>query len=78
MSKSVTIRNVPDDVLSTLAARAAGQGRSLQEFLKAELTRLASRPSPAQWAQEVARSKANATIHLSTDEILAARDADRR
>lgn len=78
MSKSVTIRDVPDDVVSTLAARAAGQGHSLQEFLKAELTRLASRPSPQQWAQEVAQSKAIVTLRLSEDEILAARDADRR
>lgn len=78
MTRSVTVRDVPDEVVSTLAARAAGQGRSLQEFLKSELTRLASRPSPDQWADEVARAKSVSTIRVSARDILAARDADRR
>lgn len=78
MAKSVTVRDVPDDVVSALASRAAGQGRSLQEYLKSELTKLASRPSPEQWAHEVRRTKAATTIRLSADEILAARDRDRR
>ena len=35
MPVTITIRNVPDDVRNRLAARAAGSGRSLQEYLKA-------------------------------------------
>ncbi|MCK0112382.1 hypothetical protein MWU75_09560 [Ornithinimicrobium sp. F0845] len=77
MSKSVTVRDVPDEVVSTLTARAADQGRSLQEFLRDELTRIASRPSPDQWAANVQRAKAATTVRLSAAEILAARDADR-
>ncbi len=38
MPVTITIRNVPDDVRNRLAARAAGSGRSLQEYLLAELT----------------------------------------
>jgi plasmid stability protein len=39
---SITIRNVPDEVRDELAARARLSGRSLQEYLRSELIRLAS------------------------------------
>ena len=42
MPVTITIRNVPDDVRNRLAARAAGSGRSLQEYLLAELTSAAA------------------------------------
>jgi len=42
MSVTITIRNVPDEIRNRLAARAAGSGRSLQEYLLAELTSAAS------------------------------------
>ena len=42
MAVTITIRNVPEDVRNRLAARAAGSGRSLQEYLLAELTSAAS------------------------------------
>lgn len=42
---ALTIRNVPDEVRDELAARAARSGRSLQGYLAAALTDLASRPS---------------------------------
>lgn len=45
MPISITIRSVPDHVRDELAARAARSGRSLQEYLVRELTRLASRRS---------------------------------
>jgi plasmid stability protein len=45
MPKSITIRDVPDDVRDELAVRAARAGRSLQEHLRLELTELARRPS---------------------------------
>ena len=45
MPVAVTIRNVPDEVRAELAARAARSGRSLQEYLLAELTELAAKPS---------------------------------
>lgn len=43
---AITIRNVPSSVRDQLAARASQSGRSLQEYLSAELTDLASRPHP--------------------------------
>ncbi len=77
MSVAVTIRNVPDDVRNELASRAALKGWSLQEFLLQELVELSRRPDRETL---VARLRSNAQGHppLSIDDILAARDADRR
>lgn len=78
MSRSVSVRDVPDEVVSELASRAAAEGRSLQEFLRAELVRLASRPAPARWAADARRGAELTGLHLSAEDILGARDADRR
>ena len=39
------VRDVPDDVHAALQRRAERRGQSLQQFLAAELRRLADRPS---------------------------------
>jgi adenine C2-methylase RlmN of 23S rRNA A2503 and tRNA A37 len=44
MATSITIRNIPEKARDELAARAAASGRSLQEYLRAQLIDLASRP----------------------------------
>lgn len=44
MATSITIRDVPDKTRNELAARAAHSGRSLQEYLRAQLIELARRP----------------------------------
>ena len=78
MPVAITIRNVPDAVRDELAARAARSGRSLQEYLAAELTDLASKPAVEDVVTS-ARARVRAAgrrIHPET--ILAARDADRR
>jgi plasmid stability protein len=46
MSGLVQIRDVPDDVRRTLKSRAALAGTSLSEYLRAELARVAERPTP--------------------------------
>jgi plasmid stability protein len=78
MSVQLTIRNVPERVRDELAARAALQGRSMQEFLRAELERLAARPSVDAWLQHVRRRKRAAQTRVSSEQILKNRDADRR
>jgi plasmid stability protein len=78
MSIQITIRNVPERVRDELAARAALQGKSMQEFLRAELERLAARPSVEVWLQQVRRRKRAAQTRISSEKILEARDADRR
>ena len=77
MSVAITIRNVPDDVRDELAARAARSGRSLQEYLAAQLAEMAARPDVASAvAASRARVRASGRVLDPTD-IVAHRDADR-
>ena len=78
MAVQITIRDVPEPVRDELAARAALAGRSMQEYLRAELERLASRPSVERWLVEVGERKKATARRLSAKEILRHRDADRR
>jgi len=78
MSVQITIRDVPDAVKDELAARAALQGKSMQEYLRAELERLAARPPVEKVLERIRERKATAGTRLSPEEILARRDADRR
>ncbi len=78
MGVQITIRDVPDAVKDELAARAALQGKSMQEYLRAELERLAARPPVEKVLERIRKRKATAGTRLSPGEILALRDADRR
>ncbi len=78
MSVQINIRDVPDKVRDELAARAALQGKSMQEFLRAELERLASRPTIDAWLQQVRRRKRAAQTQISSGEILDHKSADQR
>lgn len=53
MSKMIQIRDVPDQVHSTLKARAAREGMSLSDYLKRELERTAAQPSLREWVERV-------------------------
>src|SRR3712207_2976209 len=76
MVVSMTIRDVPDETRDELAARAARAGQSLQEYVRAQLTALARRPSPDDlWARVQQRVEATGT-RLSADSILEAGGAD--
>jgi hypothetical protein len=78
MTVALTVRNVPEDVRDELAARAARSGRSMQEFLLAQLNELTAIPSAADVIAR-ARSRAAATgSWLSPESIVAARNAERR
>ena len=77
MPVQITIRGVPEQVRDELAVRAALQRQSMQEFLRCELERIASRPSIDMWLQEVRRRKEAAGTRVPPSTILRARDADR-
>ena len=77
MPVQITIRNVPEEVRDQLAFRAALQRQSMQEFLRSELERIASRPSVEMWLHNVRERKAAAGTRISYSEILSARDQDR-
>jgi plasmid stability protein len=78
MPVQITIRDVPAKVRDELAARAALQGKSMQEFLRAELERLAARPSPDVWLQQVRKRKRATQTRVPARAILEHRDAERR
>ena len=78
MAVQITIRDVPAQVRDELAARAARQGKSMQEFLRAELEKMAARPSIDAWLDSVRKRKDAARSRVSARDIVRARDADRR
>ena len=78
MSIQITIRGVPEDVRDKIAARAAAKGQSMQEYLRGELVRLAAKPSIEEWLKGVRAFKKATGINVSTEDILRARDADRK
>lgn len=78
MAKTITIRDVPDDVRDELAARAALAGRSLQEHLRAELIDLAAKPSVTALVDGIRRRKQATGAALSPEQILGDLDAQRR
>jgi antitoxin FitA len=75
---AITVRNVPDQVRDELAARAARSGRSLQEYLLNQFVEMASQPSLDEVISRARARVAATPTRLSSVDILAARDADRR
>lgn len=78
MSVQITIRNLPDDVRRELAARAARRGQSMQEFLRIELERLASRPPVDELLARMRERKALSGTQVAARDILSARETDRK
>ena len=78
MSIQITIRNVPEEVRDKLASRAALQHQSMQEYLRGELERIASRPSVETWLETVRERKAAGGTRIPAKKIVNARDADRK
>jgi plasmid stability protein len=75
---SITVRDVPQETRDELAARAAGAGQSLQEYLRSTLVELAGKPD---LETILARARARALATESTvpaDVILEHLEADRR
>ena len=71
MSKMVQVRNVPDALHRKLKARAAHSGRTLSDYLLAELERLAARPTREEM---LARIHSRKRVTLKTPVALAIRD----
>ena len=78
MALQITIRDVAEEVRDELAARAAREGKSMQEYLRGELERLASRPSTAQWIAQVRERKSLDPKRVRSSVILAAKKSDRK
>ena len=78
MAISITIRDVPDKVRDELAARAAITGRSLQEYLRAQLIDLASQPDAETVLRRITERVQRTGTQMTVNKILEYRDADRR
>lgn len=74
----MTIRDVPDGVRDELAARAARDGQSLQEYLRTLLVNVAEKPTVGEVLAR-ARARLEATgVRLDPAVTVAAKDADRK
>ena len=56
MPKTIQIRDLDDEVYRGLVRRAAEEGVTVPELLRAEAARIASRPSMAAWLTGTARA----------------------
>ncbi len=70
---NVQVRHVPDDVHRRLKARAALSGQSLNEFLLARMTDIASVPTVSELADRI-RARAPYEGPSSAETIRAERD----
>jgi plasmid stability protein len=52
---NVLVRDIPEDIHAALQRRAERRGQSLQQYLAAELRRLAERPSPEEVLDRIDR-----------------------
>jgi hypothetical protein len=73
----VQVRDVPEPILRTLKAQAAERGLTLTAYLRAELARLASRPTNAEIVERLARRnrRGGPTTTDTVAEIRRIRDA---
>ena len=78
MAISITIRDVPDETKDELAARAAATGRSFQEYVRAQLIRIASQPDAEALMARVTERIQRTGSRLPAATILRMRDEDRR
>lgn len=71
MSKTLQVRDVPEDVHRILKARAALGGMSLSEFVLRELERVANRPSREELYERL-RRRQPVELDVSAAELIAA------
>jgi plasmid stability protein len=75
---AMTIRDVPERVRDELAARAAREGQSLQEYLRCLLVAVTEKPTVGAVLSR-ARARVAATgVRVDPAATVSARDADRR
>jgi antitoxin FitA len=70
MSKTIQIRDIDDEVYAGLRRRAAEEGLSVPELLRAEATRIATCPSVASWLASTRRRSSA----VGTKDVLEALD----
>jgi len=72
---NVLIRDLPDDVHADLQRRAQASGRSLQQYLTAELSRLARSETLAEVLTRIeARSGGRVGLQVAVDDLRSDRE----
>jgi antitoxin FitA len=69
MSKMIQIRNVPEPLHRKLKARAAGQGRSLSDYLLAEIQRIAALPTREEMLARL-HGRSRVTLSVPAAEVI--------
>jgi len=77
MSVAITIRDVPDETRDKLAARAAEQGQSMQEYLRRQLIALATRSGNGEVLARIVAQNHAMPKRVSSEEIVRAIREDR-
>jgi antitoxin FitA len=70
----VQVKGVPESVHRTLKARAALRGQTLSDYLRAEMARLAARPSAEELMALLDRDAPAALGHSAASEVRRGRD----
>ena len=73
--KMIQIRNVPDELHRRLKARAALEGTSLSDYLRAQIQAVAERPTIAELRQRLKARSPVRTRESAADAVRAERDA---
>jgi plasmid stability protein len=68
---TIQVRNVPEDLHRQLKSRAAGQGRSLSDYVLDELRVAANRPTMGEWLAAVEALPAPLHAPTSAADVLA-------
>jgi len=75
--KTIQVRDIDDEVYAGLRRRAAEEGLSVPELLRAEATRLAAGPSIAAWLNSTRRRASGVGANGVLDALDELRDARR-
>ncbi len=70
MAVTITVRNVPEHVRDELKARAERRGQSMQEFLRLELERIASKPSSEESTRQIRERTEGTGTHTFSSVIV--------
>jgi len=74
MSKTLQVRDLPDDVHRRLKLRALEEGRSMSDYVREQLTEIASRPTLAEIYARIDASPAVDIPESAADAIRDGRD----
>jgi len=72
---NVLVRDLPEDVHAALQRRAESRGQSLQQYLVAELKRLAEKPSLEEVLDRIGRRRGGSVgLRQAAEDLAAERD----